>query len=248
MTPGSRSPSSSWCTSSFSPLLNQSRNSRERSTSTPRTSTCGGNGMCSQRHARARRSCAGCGATASSEITRVNPCSADPDDLLLATDAAVVPRVAAGSLAHRQLVLDHPREVAGGDARGPLALHARNCSDQWFAGLPRRAPWPHVVHPNHRRAHGHGPGGAGQRRLGAVVDRRRRPSSVAEERLAAGADDHREPGGHEHVEVAQQGEVVMRSSCRSRCRDRSTPRRRPRPSAASARSTRNARTSATTSS
>ena len=45
-----------------------------------------------------------------------------PDDLLLAAHAAVVGCEPPGALAHRQLVLHDPREVARGDPRRPLAL------------------------------------------------------------------------------------------------------------------------------
>ena len=44
---------------------------------------------------------------------------ADPDDLLLAADPAVVVAVAAGPLADRELVLEDPGEVAGRDAERP---------------------------------------------------------------------------------------------------------------------------------
>src|SRR4029079_1147293 len=55
---------------------------------------------------------------------------ADPDDLLLASHAAVVLAVAAGALADGELVADDPGEVAGGDAEGPLPAQARGHSDR----------------------------------------------------------------------------------------------------------------------
>ena len=50
---------------------------------------------------------------------------AEPDDLLLAADAAMVVAVAARALADRELVLHDPGEVAGRDPEGPLAAQAR---------------------------------------------------------------------------------------------------------------------------
>src|SRR5581483_2506914 len=64
---------------------------------------------------------------------------AQPDDLLLAAHLAVVARVAAGTLGDRQLVLDHPREVPGGDARRPLAPH--DASSRGTSSPTRRAAW-----------------------------------------------------------------------------------------------------------
>ena len=82
----------------------------------------------------------------------------------------------------------------------------------------------------------HGPHRGGQRALEPVVDRRRVAvgpgGQPAEERLAAGADDHRAarspPAGRGGAAAAGCG----RRSCRSRCRGRSTPRP-PRPPSAS---------------
>ena len=48
------------------------------------------------------------------------PVLAQPDDLLLATDATMVVAVPAGTLADRQLVFHEPREVARRDAERPL--------------------------------------------------------------------------------------------------------------------------------
>src|SRR5581483_11705860 len=59
---------------------------------------------------------------------------AQPDDLLLAADLAVVAGVAAGPLRDGDAVLDHPREVARGDAGGPLAPHTVPPPD--LAGSP----------------------------------------------------------------------------------------------------------------
>src|ERR671910_685890 len=63
----------------------------------------------------------------------------DPDDLLLAAHAAMVVPVAPGALADGEPVLEHPHEVAGGDALGPLALgrwHVR------FSLVGVTRPWP----------------------------------------------------------------------------------------------------------
>src|ERR687898_2500311 len=53
----------------------------------------------------------------------------DPDDLLLAAHAAMVVTVAPGALADGEPILEHPHEVAGGDALGPLAL------GRWHVGF-----------------------------------------------------------------------------------------------------------------
>ena len=69
----------------------------------------------------------------------------DPDDLLLAADGTVGPGVAAGALADRQLVLDDPGEVPGGDPGGPLALHDDRHGQQaqgLHGGARRRGPAP----------------------------------------------------------------------------------------------------------
>ena len=122
-----------------------------------------------------------------------------PDDLLLAADPAVVRREAPGPLAHRQLVLHDPREVARGDPRRPLPLHRSPLVARHRPHRPsirsapvaalgtgpaeRRPPggWPHqggrlhrarhVVDPDHRRARQHGPGGGGDGARQAVAPR-----------------------------------------------------------------------------
>jgi hypothetical protein len=48
---------------------------------------------------------------------------AEPDDLLLAADTAVVRREAAGTLAHGQLILDDPGEIPRRDPCRPLTPH-----------------------------------------------------------------------------------------------------------------------------
>ena len=82
-----------------------------------------------------------------------------------------------------------------------------------------------------------GSGGAAARRVG-------RGQEPPEERLARHADADGEAGGHQGVEVGEQGQVVGRPSCRTRTRGRSRPRRRRRRRPASARATRKSRTSA----
>ena len=59
------------------------------------------------------------------------------------------------------------------------------------------------MHAHHRRTLLHGPHGQRQRALGAVVNRGV-ARQLADERFAAGADEHRVTGGHQFVEPAKQ--------------------------------------------
>src|SRR3546814_4796412 len=65
---------------------------------------------------------------------------ADPDDLLLAPHPPVVRAVAARPLAHGELVLQDPREVAGLDPLGPLALHGHHWHSLSSDGALMRPP------------------------------------------------------------------------------------------------------------
>ena len=150
----------------------------------------------------------------------------DPDDLLLAAHLAVVGAVAAGPLAHRQPVGDHPGEVAGLDPLGPLALHrghrrvscSLSRSSPWLADRcggdgpwpGRRGPGP-SPHPATSPTSPWRPNPRADRPIGRPLGTGRRlaASSTPEEPLAGRADHHREAGGDQLVEVGQQGEVVL---------------------------------------
>ena len=133
--------------------------------------------------------------------------------------AAMVRAVAARSLAHGELVLDDPVEVAGLDALGPLALHwprGSCCHD--FGCLRRRrarrgrgswralhaSPTLAASEPSSRSS-----GGVTE----AVAGPRGEPASEAQQAprkpLRLVPTTHRPAEAHELVEVAQQGQVVV---------------------------------------
>ena len=176
------------------------------------------------------------------------PLLADPDDLLLAPDAAMVGAVAAGTLAHGELVLDDPVEVPGRMPWAHLPFIATGLMLPRLSLLGRldrhRGPGPCAA------PCGHGPGGGGQRglaagsptgggdrgrprpvvpdRLAACGPRRRIGQQPPEEALAAGARPAPgQPERDELVEVAQQGQVVRQGLAEADARDRPRPRRRP---------------------
>ena len=162
------------------------------------------------------------------------PLDLQPDDLLLAAHLAVVGGEAAGPLAHGQAVLDDPGEVARRDAGGPLALHAPTPTARRSpcgAGgrsarlrpSPRSPPGPPGRRPGRwRRRRGpapSGPPGPWPRWRWPATPGAGRPTGTGAPPAAAATEarkllrlvpDHdRVAGGHQLIQRAQQGEVVV---------------------------------------